>query len=66
MTYHADGSALVDAKGATTYELFVTDTPPGPDELLSIGHLVLDITPEGDYHVLSQTGFLVSFCEELS
>jgi hypothetical protein len=65
VTYHADGSALVDAKGATTYELFVTDTPPGPDEVLSVGRLVIEVTANGDYIVLSQSGWQKSVCADL-
>ena len=65
VTYHADGSIHYESKGATTYELFVTDTPPGPDEILNLGRLVIDVNTNGDYNVLSQTGNHVSICAAL-
>jgi hypothetical protein len=46
--------------------LFVTDTPPGPDEVLSIGRLVIDVNTNGDYDVVSQTGQQISICAEVS
>jgi len=66
ITYHADGSLEFVSKGFTTYELFVTDTPPGPDEVLSIGRLVIDVNTNGDYDVVSQTGQQISICAEVS
>lgn len=66
VTYHADGSVQFVSKGFTSYELFVTDTPAGPDEVLSIGRLVINVDTEGNYDVVSQTGQQISICAELS
>jgi hypothetical protein len=63
---HPDGSARLDFGGRTgPVVFFPTDIPPGPKAFISSGRIVVDVTPSGQFILVSQSGHEEDVCAPL-
>lgn len=64
---HPDGSIRADFGGRSGPITFSpTDIPPGPKSFINSGRLVVDITPTGQFILVSQSGHEEDVCAALS
>jgi hypothetical protein len=63
---HTDGSARLDFGGVSgPIVFFPTDIPPGPKAFISSGRVVVDVTPTGQFILVSQSGHEEDVCAAL-
>ena len=63
---HSDGSVTATVHGPSFLILFPGDMPSGPSFVVNYGRYVVDITPDGQFIVQSQTGRQFDVCAALS
>jgi hypothetical protein len=65
--FHPDGSIRADFGGRSgPIVFFPTDIPPGPKAFINSGRVVVDITPTGQFILVSQSGHEEDVCTALS
>jgi hypothetical protein len=64
---HPDGSIRADFGGRSgPFTFSPTDIPPGPKAFINSGQIVFDVTPTGQFILVSQSGHEEDVCAPLS